>query len=77
MPAAKTEEIGAFTIREFCDAFRISEASFYRMQNRGEGPATMPVGGRTLISRQAAEAWRLAREKAQREKREREGGTAP
>jgi hypothetical protein len=72
--AKKTEaDIGAFTIREFCDLFRISEASFYRMQNRGDGPETMLVGGRTLISRQAAEAWRLAREKAQREKR----GTAP
>jgi hypothetical protein len=53
---------GAYTIKEFCRAHRISEGLYYKMQNAGEGPRVMEVGTRRLISQEAAAAWRRARE---------------
>ena len=41
---------GAFTIREFCEAHRISEAFFYVMKAEGWAPDEMHAGARTLIS---------------------------
>jgi hypothetical protein len=54
----------AMSIREFCALHGISEDMFYKMKRDGWGPATMKVGSRTLISHEAAEAWRRAREAA-------------
>jgi hypothetical protein len=79
-PAAKTPPIRgppiqpmAYSIRTFCELHDISVDTYYRMQRRGEGPVTMKVGGRTLISQEAAAAWRRAREAAAQEaQRERE-----
>jgi len=63
---ARDEEIppGAFSIREFARAHRISEDMFYKMAREGWGPAVMKVGSRTLISHEAAERWRREREAA-------------
>src|SRR6516225_5013607 len=55
---------GAYSIRQFAAAHNISEDLFYKMQRDGWGPATMRVGARTLISVEAAAAWRRKREKA-------------
>ena len=49
---------GAFSIRAFCKRHSISESFFYKLRSLGLGPAIMRVGGRTLISREAAAAWR-------------------
>ena len=54
----------AMSIREFCSQHSISEDMFYKMQREGWGPATMRVGSRTLISVEAAAAWRREREAA-------------
>ena len=54
----------AFTIREFCEAHKISQAFYYVMKNEGWGPAEMHAGQRVLISSEAAAEWRLAREAA-------------
>ena len=54
----------AFTIREFCEAHKISQAFYYIMKNEGWGPAEMHAGQRVLISREAAAEWRRAREAA-------------
>jgi len=63
----------AYSIRTFCELHDISVDTYFRMQRRGEGPVTMKVGGRTLISQEAAAAWRRAREAAAQEaQRERE-----
>jgi hypothetical protein len=78
--AAKTPPISgppiqpmAYSIRTFCELHNISVDTYFRMQRRGEGPVTMKVGGRTLISQEAAAAWRRAREAAAQEaRRERE-----
>jgi hypothetical protein len=52
----------AFTVQEFCARHRISVQLFYK--NRNEMPRTFRVGTRVLISREAAAAWRRARENA-------------
>jgi hypothetical protein len=41
---------GAYTVREFCQAHKISPAFYYIMRNEGWGPAEMHAGQRVLIS---------------------------
>lgn len=48
----------AFTVHQFCADHSISRATFYNLINEGKGPVLMKVGSRTLISVEAAEAWR-------------------
>jgi hypothetical protein len=48
----------AFTVVEFCTAYRISRALFYVLLRDGRGPRVMKAGNRTLISRDAADEWR-------------------
>jgi hypothetical protein len=50
----------AHSIREFCDAHRISIGTFYNLVRRGEAPNIMRVGRRVLISEDAAAEWRRA-----------------
>jgi hypothetical protein len=52
----------AMTVPEFCEANSISHDLFYALMRRNEGPTTMLVGTRRLISFEAAQAWRAARE---------------
>jgi hypothetical protein len=54
----------AYSIRQFCEAHGISVDTYFRMRRAGLGPATMKVGARTLISIEAAAAWRRERELA-------------
>jgi predicted DNA-binding transcriptional regulator AlpA len=54
----------ALSVRQFCDAFGLSEAMFYKIKKQGLGPREMKVGARTLISLEAASAWRIERENA-------------
>lgn len=49
---------GARSVATFCRAHDISRATFYNLFARGLGPAVMKVGRRTLISTDAAQAWR-------------------
>jgi hypothetical protein len=58
-----TDAVGAFSISDFCKAHGgISQAFFHKLIGEGRGPKLMKVGARTLISVEAAAAWRLARE---------------
>ena len=52
----------ALSIRQFCIAHDLSIDKFYLMNREGSGPETMRHGGRTLISVEAAAAWRRERE---------------
>jgi hypothetical protein len=52
----------ALTISQFCEAFNISEAFYYKLKKQRQGPREMKVGARTLISLEAADAWRRERE---------------
>jgi predicted DNA-binding transcriptional regulator AlpA len=53
-----TDSRSAFSIPEFCAAHSISRALFYLLLREGRAPAVMKVGRRTLISIEAAAAWR-------------------
>jgi hypothetical protein len=52
------DEQDAFSIPEFCLRNRISSALFFKLAREGRGPRVMHVGRRTLITREAAAAWR-------------------
>jgi hypothetical protein len=52
----------AFTIREFCNAHKISTAFYYDLRNSGRGPREMILGTRRVISAEAAADWRRERE---------------
>jgi hypothetical protein len=54
----------AYSVREFCTRHGISSQLFYKLKPQGLMPATFNVGTRVLISREAAAAWRRARENA-------------
>jgi hypothetical protein len=60
-----TIEADAYSVDEFCARHRISPQLFYKLRPLGLMPVTFRVGTRVLISREAAEAWRRAREKQQ------------
>jgi hypothetical protein len=49
----------AYTIAEFCRLHgQLSEATFFNLRKRGDGPVVMKVGRRTMISAESAAAWR-------------------
>jgi predicted DNA-binding transcriptional regulator AlpA len=48
----------AYSVDEFCEAHRISRATFYNLRSQKMGPRIMKVGRRTLISEEAARKWR-------------------
>lgn len=54
----------AFTIKEFCEAHRLSEAMYYKLRNAGLGPREMRAMRKVTVSIEAAEEWRREREKA-------------
>lgn len=58
-----TPEPAAATVDEFCHAHRISRGTFYNLLKVGQGPAVMKVGTRTLVSCEAAAAWRRLMER--------------
>jgi len=58
----------ALSIIEFCEAFGISEDFFYKLKRQGQAPRLMKVGSRTLVSLQAANEWRIERERAAKAK---------
>ena len=54
----------ALSIDEFCAAYNLSRGFFYKLKQRGEAPRIMHLGGRQLISREAAADWVREREAA-------------
>jgi hypothetical protein len=57
-----SDDADAYSIQEFCARHRISPQLFYKLKPQGLMPVTFNVGTRVLISREAAAAWRRARE---------------
>jgi hypothetical protein len=62
MPRGPPPGRAAFTVPEFCEAHRISQAKYYEMKKEGWGPVEMELGRRRLISYEAASLWRRERE---------------
>ncbi|MGY8665712.1 hypothetical protein Q3C01_25595 [Bradyrhizobium sp. UFLA05-109] len=52
----------AYSVPEFCRAFRISERHYLNLRYAGKAPTEMRVGRRVLISVESAQAWVKARE---------------
>ncbi len=61
----ETPNLDAFSIGEFCARHGpISRAFYYVLRKDGKAPREMRVGGRVLISAEAAAQWRRDRETA-------------
>jgi hypothetical protein len=56
-------EPAAYTIASFCAAHHISIPTFYKLRERGLGPTEMRIVNCVRITREAAAAWRAARER--------------
>ena len=67
-------ELGAYSVYGFCLAHGLSRRKLYYMLEAGEGPRIMKCGTRTLISVEAAQRWRRARERMAAVSRRRHGG---
>ena len=65
-PVNTADHADAYSVDEFCARHRISPQLFYKLKPQGLMPVTFNVGTRVLISREAAAAWRRARENAAR-----------
>ncbi len=52
----------AYSIVEFCRLHSVSRSLFYRMLKQGIAPHIIKIGRRTLITREAATAWRASME---------------
>ncbi len=50
------EEI-AYTLREFCKAYKTSRSKLYLLWEEGKGPKTFRIGRKILISADAARKW--------------------
>ena len=61
---ARLGDRDVYTVNEFCDAHRISRATFYELLREGRGPRLMRIDSRVRISREAAADWRRASEAA-------------
>jgi hypothetical protein len=57
MTAKPAVEPQAYTIKEFCQAFRFSQASYFKLKREGKGPREMKIGTRVLITVEAAQEW--------------------
>ena len=66
-PQPLRAEMLAFSIPEFCRRHGISRAHVYNLSKSGDAPVVMRVGRRTLISAEAAAAWRRRMEEAARD----------
>jgi hypothetical protein len=63
-PKRHTEVVGAYSVPDFCRLHGgMSEAFFFKLTSEGHGPKLMKVGARTMISVEAAAAWRRERER--------------
>jgi hypothetical protein len=51
-------ERDAYSVDEFCRRHSICRANFYNLVRAGQGPLIKKAGKRTLISKEAAAAWR-------------------
>jgi|SRR6516162_6901896 hypothetical protein len=64
MAIAVATDRRAYTIKEFCEAHRISRSALYALWREGIGPRFISIGIKKLITVEAAAAWRREREEA-------------
>jgi hypothetical protein len=56
-----------YSIREFCQAHRLSVSMFFKLRAQGLAPRETAVGARRYVSVEAAARWRAEREAATQE----------
>jgi hypothetical protein len=54
----------AYTVAEFCQAYRISRSKLYQLWDVGIGPRVLKIGAKILITIDAARDWQRERETA-------------
>lgn len=47
----------AFSIPEFCAAYRFSVSMYYKQRVKGKGPRETRIGSKTIITQEDADAW--------------------
>jgi hypothetical protein len=52
----------AYSIREFCEAHRLSESMYYKLREAGLGPREARALKKVIITFEAAADWRRERE---------------
>jgi hypothetical protein len=60
LDSGRDEDLDAYSIEEFCRRHGISRGTYYNMKEAGLGPREKRAMGRVLITREAAQEWRLA-----------------
>jgi len=63
-PSDGDDAVDAYSIATFCKKHNISESFYHKLRNQGLGPATMRLGTRVLITKEAARQWRKRRAEA-------------
>jgi hypothetical protein len=58
------DEFDCYTIEEFCRRHGIGKQFYYYLRREGIGPQTLKLGGKVLITKEAAARWRAEREAA-------------
>ena len=61
---ALSNEADAFSLAGFCRHHGISLQMYYKLASQDRAPQTFRIGTRVLVSKEAAAAWRRAREAA-------------
>lgn len=61
-PTTAAPQAATFTVPQFLASHNVSRTHFYALVADGRGPRLMKVGRRTLISVEAAAAWRARME---------------
>ena len=62
----------AYTIRGFCESRAISEALYFTLKRQNKQPREIELGGRVIISDEAARDWDVERERETAAKRQAE-----
>lgn len=52
------------TVKEFCTFARMSDSTWFKLQREKAGPKVVRIGGRVLITPEAAREWIAKMEKA-------------
>jgi hypothetical protein len=62
--SAQQGQHAAYTVAEFCQAYRISRSKLYQLWDADIGPRVLKIGAKILITIDAARDWQRERETA-------------
>ena len=53
----KQDDLGAYTVKEFCLLYKMTRPTFYKMLRAGKAPKNIKVGRKRLIARSSIREW--------------------